>query len=107
MLDELGVQISIVQVRTDATAAKGIASRRGAGRVRHIEVADLWVQDQVQQGRIEIVKVRSEDNMADAMTKFVPAQGILSMLQKAAIQFHSGRHKEAPMLDGPRATDRL
>ena len=38
-LDELGVGVE-VQVNTDSSAAQGIASGRGAGRVRHIEVTE-------------------------------------------------------------------
>ena len=32
------------RVRVDATASKGIASRRGVGRVRHLHTRVLWVQ---------------------------------------------------------------
>ena len=42
MLRDMGVQ-SRVRVYTDASAARGIASRRGLGKVRHIEVHQLWV----------------------------------------------------------------
>ena len=33
-----------LQLRADASAAIGICRRRGLGRVRHLHVADLWVQ---------------------------------------------------------------
>ena len=42
LLDDLGIEVK-VQANTDSSAAKSIASRRGAGRVRHIEVRELWV----------------------------------------------------------------
>ncbi len=38
----LGVEVK-VQVHTDSSAAKSLASRRGAGTVRHIEVRELLV----------------------------------------------------------------
>ena len=38
MMEELGVKIG-VKLKTDASAAKGIATRRGMGKVRHIEVS--------------------------------------------------------------------
>ena len=41
MYQDLGVGVGIV-VNTDASAASGIAIRRGVGNVRHIEVAPLW-----------------------------------------------------------------
>ena len=43
MLADMGVNMKI-RLRTDASAAKGIASRRGLGKVRHIEVHQLWLQ---------------------------------------------------------------
>ncbi len=43
LLEDLGVKVK-VQVNTDSSAAKSIAPRRGAGRVRHIEVRELWVR---------------------------------------------------------------
>ncbi len=42
MARDLGVSIG-VNVKTDASAAKGIASRKGLGKVRHIDVSQLWL----------------------------------------------------------------
>ncbi len=44
LLGDQGVEVK-AQVNTDSSAAKSIVSRRGAGRVRHIEVRELKVQD--------------------------------------------------------------
>ena len=44
MLRDFGVEVSI-RVNTDASAAKGIANRKGLGKVRHIAVNQLWIQD--------------------------------------------------------------
>ncbi len=46
LMADLGLETK-VQVNTDSSAAKSIASRSGAGRVRHIEMRELWVQDSV------------------------------------------------------------
>jgi hypothetical protein len=70
MSEDMGVSASI-RVKTDASAAKGIASRRGLGKVRHIDVSQLWLQDRVSKGEIVIEKVSTHDNLADAMTKHV------------------------------------
>ena len=47
LVEDLGVEVE-VQVNTDSSAAKSISSRRGAGRVRHVEVRELWVQESSQ-----------------------------------------------------------
>ena len=40
------------------------------GKVRHLDVADLWAQDKVRTGIIELVKVLGAENPADIMTKY-------------------------------------
>lgn len=43
MCQDLGWKVS-VEVRADATAPIGMASRRGTGKVRHLDVSHLWIQ---------------------------------------------------------------
>ena len=68
MLADLGITVKL-KILTDASAAQGIAARRGLGQVRHIEVSTLWLQDQVNKGIIQIEKVKGTENLADSMTK--------------------------------------
>ena len=56
-------------IKSDATAAIGIVSRVGLGKVRHLAVADLWVQQAARQGRVEYQKVPGQINPADLFTK--------------------------------------
>ena len=56
MLKEMGVNVEI-KISTDASAAVGMVKRRGLGRVRHIDVSQLWIQNKVQEGQIKIRKV--------------------------------------------------
>ena len=69
---ELGIiaEELVVEAQTDSSAAKSYASRRGAGRVRHIEVRWLWLQQAVAEGRFRLVKVLGADNPADVLTKY-------------------------------------
>ncbi len=70
LMADLSLEVE-VQVNTDSIAAKSIASRRGAGRVRHVEVRELWVQDRVAKGELQIKKVKGEEKSADGLTKHV------------------------------------
>ena len=70
MLAELGVMAKII-VYTDSSAAKSFASQRGLGRMRHMEVRKLWLQEEVRQGRVRLVKVRGDANPADLLTKYL------------------------------------
>ncbi len=67
LMADLGLEAK-VQVNLDSSAAKSIVSRRGAGRLRHIEVPELWVQDRVAKGQLEIKKVKGEENVADGLS---------------------------------------
>ena len=95
VLEDLGVPIKI-RICTDSSSAKSIASRRGVGKVRHIDVRELWVQERTQKGDIEIVKVRGEDNLADILTKHVPRELLDKHLRGIGCERRSGRHILCP-----------
>ena len=52
----------------DSSASKGILQRRGAGRVKHLEVKQLWTQELVINTRIIIVKVPRLEHPSDCLT---------------------------------------
>ena len=64
LMADLGQNIQI-SVHTDAEAAKGIASRMGLGKTRHIDVNFLWVQERVRKGDISLAKIMGTENPAD------------------------------------------
>ena len=68
----LGIAVDdlVVEASTDSSAAKSYASRRGAGRIRHIEVKQLWLQQAVADGRIRLHKILGTENPADILTKY-------------------------------------
>ena len=57
-LAEIGKANWPVEVGTDSGAAIGMCSRAGVGKVRHIEVRQLWLQGRVGRGDLEVEKVR-------------------------------------------------
>ena len=85
-------------VQTDATAAIGICRRRGLGRIRHLAVADLWVQDKVRSGAFSLKKVKGEDNMSDILTKFVERPLLHRHLRSLGLIFEDGRSPLAPSI---------
>ena len=44
LLNDLGWKVDEKKVFTDSNAARSMASRRGLGRTRHIDVKRLWLQ---------------------------------------------------------------
>ena len=79
----LGIEVK-VRVWLDASAAKSIAPRAGLGRVRHLETKFLWLQSAVSSKRVELRKIRGEENPADILTKPKSATEILLMVALAA-----------------------
>ena len=68
LIQDLGFKVR-VRVHSDACAAIGMARRRGLGRVRHLDVEDLWVQAKVREKKVDLVNVKGSDNPADILTK--------------------------------------
>ena len=65
---------------TDSSAAKGMASRRGVGGVRHIETQTLWLQRAVTTKQISVHKIDGARNPADLGTKHLPADRMWMLL---------------------------
>ena len=84
-MKELGTKVELV-MHTDSSAAKAFASRRGAGKIRHVEVKVLWLQEAVACGRLKVKKVLGTENPADLMTKYHNAEAIKKNLAKMNIQ---------------------
>ena len=80
MLSDFECKISVV-LRTDSSAAKGIGSRRGLGKVRHIELSQLWLQEKATTGTVQIVKIAGADNLSDSLTKHSTADRIKQTLR--------------------------
>ena len=53
LAEELGFKDvgGVVKVGADSNAAKNFCNRGGLGKMRHIEIRDLWLQKEVLEGR--------------------------------------------------------
>ena len=69
LCNDLGIIVKNIQLWVDSSAAKAVAGRVGAGKLRHVEVTYLWIQSQVQEKKIRVRKVKGEENPADILTK--------------------------------------
>jgi hypothetical protein len=68
LMEDMGYEAEVI-VHVDSTSAKSIASRAGLGKIRHMEVRLLWIQEAVRNKRIRIWKIRGDRNPADVLTK--------------------------------------
>ena len=86
-------------VRSDSSAAIGIAHREGlGGRCRHINVQYLWVQERVREGQLRLRKVLGKNNPADMMTKAVSMETIQQHLKFMNFASLAGRAEKASKL---------
>eukprot|EP00972_Heterocapsa_arctica_P064876 9575939-Heterocapsa_arctica.AAC.1 len=64
LLNEMG-QSAPLRVHSDLSAARAIVARRGVGRLKHLAIRELWLQDELRAGRLVVEKVGTNANYAD------------------------------------------
>ena len=52
----------------DSTASRGVLLREGCGKIKHLDVKQLWMQEKVGAGRFEVTQIPRAGNVADALT---------------------------------------
>ena len=93
---DLGLTMQ-VRIHADSAAAIGICRRSGIGRVRHLAVGQLWVQEGLRRGDFTLFKVQGEQNPADILTKCVSREVLDRHLSKLNLHRVDGRAATAPM----------
>ena len=86
LASDLGYDLEVVVVYTDSDACRGIASRRGLGKMRHVELKYLWVQEVVKAGRLRVKRVDGLKNIADHLTKAKSGMEMATILKEAAAE---------------------
>ena len=84
------------EVVTDSAAARGIAGRRGTGRIRHLETGRLWVQQALQLGKFSLIQIKGTDNWADLGTKNVDKDTLTRLMSAMGLVVTRRRSKLAP-----------
>ena len=77
---------NVVHLGTDSSAAKSFVSRKDLGKMRHIEIRDLWLQKEVLEGKVLGSKVPATENLAVLMTKLLSLKDIMLRLEKMTIR---------------------
>ena len=85
LMEELGVTAKIV-IETDSSSAEKVTRKRGVGRMRHLAIKELWLQDEVRSGRIEVKHVKGLVNPADLMTNALPRKRLWELCELVGLQ---------------------
>ena len=74
-----GISLS-ASVHVDSSAALAVVSRQGNGRLRHVRIGHLWIQEVASSEEVRFAKVRGYSNPADCLTKHLPAVHMAELL---------------------------
>jgi len=97
LLADLGVTLPL-RVWTDSSAAIGICTRQGLGKLRHLATHLLWIQQAVRSRRFELRKVNGEQNPADLFTKhMVTREKMAGLVRMLGCEYRGGRAEAAPL----------
>ena len=97
LLADLGVEVRAA-AHADASAAIGIVRRSGFGKLRHLNLRYLWLQDQVAAGNMALHTVHGLVNPADLVTKHLAQAAVRNHFNIFDMCVESGRAATAPTL---------
>ena len=98
LLKDLGVTAPL-RVWTDSSAAIGICSRQGLGKMRHLDTHTLWIQQAVRCRRVDLRKIDGKVNPADLLTKHSLSRSRMAMLVELfGCRYLEGRAASAPLM---------
>ena len=93
-LKDLGWHFGI-QILMDASAGIAIGSRRGLGKTKHIDTVFLWAQELVTSKKVKLTKRKTDEMLADFLTKNVEASKMMKCMSGLNLQFMTGQSKLA------------
>lgn len=99
MFKEWGIDLSC-KILTDSSAAKGMSSRRGLGRTRHVHTRYLWVQERIAENQIQLEKISTHDNMSDLGTKALSKELKDKFMSRIGQHVCEGKSKAAKAVQG-------
>ena len=99
LMNDMGWKLPVT-VHSDATAAIGIARRKGLGKIRHLDVTDLWIQAKVRSKAVGLQTVLGADNPEYMFTKYVERAIPNKALQAMNLVSTDGRPACAPTAMG-------
>eukprot|EP00973_Karenia_brevis_P095138 12425852-Karenia_brevis.AAC.1 len=85
-------------VMADASAALGIISRKGLGKVRHLDTSYLWIQEVKAKREMQFGKVDGKSNPADLMTKYLAQADLYKHFQALNLSKENERPQAAAEL---------
>ena len=77
---------SEVTIATDSSAARGICTRTGSWKLRHLSIKVLWIQESYRKKEFQLVSVGTLLNWADIGTKAHTSERLTSLLRQRPLR---------------------
>ena len=78
----------------DSSAALTIVNRKGCGKLRHVRVGQLWVQQLADDEEVKFRKVLGDDNPADLSTTYLTRIRMDKLIQLVYLKDKEGKAEE-------------
>ena len=101
---DLGKDLKVIMY-ADSSAAIAIAKRKGAGKLRHINIGLLWIQEKMENEEVVVKKVKGISNPADMMTKSINRDKLEKYMIMTKQKIAEGRAKESLKVKKSRNTE--
>ena len=79
------------KIWVDSSAAIGTIQRRGNGKLRHVRVGSLWIQEKVEEGELHVKKVHGEENPGDLCTTNLSVAKVEKHMEMMNFAYKEGR----------------
>ena len=74
----------------DSSAARGVINRQGVGKIKHLEVKHMWVQEKELKKDFTMHRVPRAENVADVLTHKVSRKEFDLALSRMGAEFRPG-----------------
>ena len=85
-----------LRINSDSSSAIAVASKRGVGKIRHLETGALWIQAAIATRRLSLTKVPGKSNLPDILTKAVDRDTLHRMLKGMGLVVSQTRSSALP-----------
>ena len=102
MAQDWGHQLGVT-VYADSSAALAIAQRKGAGKLRHINVNALWIQEIQDREGAQYMNILGTENPVDLMTKYLVRDKMDACMQIIGQVIRQGRAKRGLDIQGAKS----
>jgi len=92
ILEQIGTKAGVT-IASDSSAARGMCARTGSGKVRHLSIKELWIQEAYRNKEFDLVSVDTLLNWADIGTKAHTTERLTSLLKQMPLRLREGQIK--------------